>query len=102
VPYAPKEVINSPVVETLTFANCNETEDKMRAMVEMAKDLAGCNGVASGFTLNEIDSEKAFVAAIGWNCTNSSKEADNSYMGGLNPEVHHVNFNFPIKGFGGL
>jgi len=103
VPYAPKEVINSPIVESVSFYGCTEAEDKMRAMVETAKEMEGCNGVSSGYSINEVNGSKVFVAAIGWVGIDASKAADKAaYTGSLKAEVHHINFNFPIKGFRGL
>ncbi|KAK3943897.1 hypothetical protein QBC46DRAFT_416695 [Diplogelasinospora grovesii] len=104
VPYAPKEVIGSPIVEVLTYANCTVPEDQMRATAEKAKALAGCNGVASGYsTGTSVNGGKVFVAVIGWNGMEASKNAVKmAYQESGQLEVHHVNFNFPIKGFRGL
>ncbi|KAJ2898788.1 hypothetical protein MKZ38_003658 [Zalerion maritima] len=101
-PYAPKEVIGAPIVEVLTYTGCTVLEDQLRAHVEKAKSIAGCTGVASGFSL---DKEGVFVAVVGWSGIGASKEADKSLYvtaAGVTPETYHVNFNFPIKGFGGL
>ena len=105
VPYAPKEVISSPIVEVLSFANATGAEDDMRSAVEKAKSASGCNGVASGYSQSEVNGGKVFVAVIGWSGTDASKAADKSAytkVGSGELEAHHVNFNFPIKGFGGL
>ncbi|KAK2043761.1 hypothetical protein LZ31DRAFT_620717 [Colletotrichum somersetense] len=109
-PFAPQAVINSPIVETVTFDNCREPEDKMREMVEIAAHMPGCNGVASGYSLRPSpapggsgDAGRTFVAAIGWAGLEASRQANKSaYMGGMKTERHHVDFNFPVKGFGGL
>ena len=101
VPYAPKEVIDASIVEVLTYSNCTIEEDKMRESVETAKSLPGCTGVASGFSLDGA----TFVAVVGWASVEESKAADKSLYvsaGGLTSETYHVNFRFPIKGFGGL
>ncbi|KAK1994627.1 hypothetical protein LX36DRAFT_613887 [Colletotrichum falcatum] len=112
-PFAPQAVINSPVVETVSFEDCREPEDKMREMVERAAPMPGCNGVASGYSLRRSpgpggdggdgDAGRTFVAAIGWAGLEASRQADKSaYTGGMKTERHHVDFNFPVKGFGGL
>lgn len=101
VPYAPKEVINAALVEVVTFPNCGASEDDMRAQVEKAKGLAGSTGVASGKAFGG-HSNNDFVAIIGWDSIEASQGADKSYAAGSNVESHHVNFNFPIKGFRGL
>ncbi|KAF4784693.1 hypothetical protein HER10_EVM0011243 [Colletotrichum scovillei] len=108
-PYAPHAVINSPIVETLSFEDCRESENRMREVVERASRMPGCNGVASGLSLCPPSSSsgdsigRTFVAAIGWTGLEASRAADKSaYTGGMKTEVHHVNFNFPVKGFGGL
>ncbi|KAK2060406.1 hypothetical protein LY76DRAFT_644710 [Colletotrichum caudatum] len=109
-PFAPQAVINSPIVETLSFDDCREPEDRMREMVGRAAHMPGCNGVASGYSLRPSpspggsgDAGRAFVAAIGWAGLEASRRADKSaYVGGMKPERHHVDFNFPVKGFGGL
>ncbi|KAK2017159.1 hypothetical protein LZ32DRAFT_666278 [Colletotrichum eremochloae] len=109
-PFAPQAVINSPVVEMLSFENCHEPDNKMREMVEGAARMPGCNGVASGYSLRPSpgpggsgDAGRTFVAAIGWAGLEASRQADKStYTGGSKTESHHVDFNFPVKGFGGL
>ncbi|KAM0329306.1 hypothetical protein ACHAQA_004611 [Verticillium albo-atrum] len=103
-PYAPQAVINSPIVETLDFENCADAEDEIRALVEKAAALPGCNGVASGYTLKEVPGKgNVFIAAIGWASLDASKAADKTlYTAGKKAETHHVNFNFPVKGFRGL
>ncbi|KAK6215250.1 dimeric alpha-beta barrel containing protein [Colletotrichum tabaci] len=126
-PYAPQAVINSPIVEMLSFENCGEPDDRMREVVERAARMPGCNGVASGSSLRRPSSgsgggggedagvdgtgtgtgtgtdRRTFVAAIGWTALEASRRADKTaYTGGMKPESHHVDFNFPVKGFGGL
>ncbi|KAH7367670.1 hypothetical protein B0T11DRAFT_56928 [Plectosphaerella cucumerina] len=103
-PLAPAAVINSPIVEAISFDNSTESEDSMRELVEKASTVEGCNGVASGYTLNEVEGKgKIFVAVIGWASLDASKAAPKElYYGTKKPEAHHVNFNFPIKGFRGL
>ncbi|PHH92634.1 hypothetical protein CDD83_6404 [Cordyceps sp. RAO-2017] len=101
VPYAPKEVIDASVVEVLTYAGCKVAEDEMRSAVEGAKALPGCTGVASAYSLDG----QSFVAVVGWEGADKSEAADKSLYAtskGATPETYHVNFRFPIKGFGGL
>lgn len=101
-PYAPKEVINSPIVEVITVRNCTGDEDTLRAQVEKAFNLPGARGGSSGVSAGPVDGEGTiFVAVIGWDGIDASKAADKSYVpnGVGDVEIHHVNFNFPIKGF---
>lgn len=101
-PYAPRDVINSPIVEMVTVRNCTGSEDELRALTEKAYALPGANGGSCGFSTTEVDGHgKIFVAAIGWASIEASKAADKSYIpsGHGDVEVHHVNYNFPIKGF---
>ncbi|TDZ34472.1 hypothetical protein C8035_v010581 [Colletotrichum spinosum] len=123
-PYIPQAVVNSPIVETLTFEDCREPEERMREVVERAKTMPGCNGVASGFSLAGDGSGmgdnsggsgggggggggdgggRIFVAAIGWRSIEASRAANkDAYTGGMKTESHHVDYNFPVKSFGGL
>ena len=105
VPYAPKEVIDSPFVEVLTITGSKFSEDELRSVVEGYKGTEGCNGVGSGLSLSEVDGKgKAFVAVIGWNSLEESEKgrAAKSLSVDGQTELHHVNFRFPIKGFRGL
>lgn len=81
VPYAPKEVIESTIVEMVSFVGCSNPEDAMRAQVEKAKGLPGCNGVASGFAFGE-NANQTFVAIIGWQSVEASQATDKGYAAG--------------------
>ena len=99
VPYAPKEVIDSPLVQVLTITGSKSSEDELRSAVE------GCNGVGSGLSLSEVDSKgKVFVAVIGWSSLEDSEKgrATKAISVDGQTEFHHVNFRFSIKGFRGL
>lgn len=101
-PYAPREVINSPIVEMITIRNCTGSEDELRALVEKGYSLPGARGGSCGFSTTGVEgSGKIFTAAIGWDSIEASRAADKSYVpsGFGSVEVHHVNYNFPIKGF---
>lgn len=102
-PYAPREAINSPIVEMVSIRNCTGNEDELKAMIEKAFSMPGSRGGASGFSTQEVEGHgKVFVGAIGWDSIDASKAADKSaYIpsGAGDVEVHHVNYNFPIKGF---
>ncbi|KAI3393225.1 hypothetical protein diail_4552 [Diaporthe ilicicola] len=102
-PYAPREAINSPVLEIVTIRNCTGSEDELRALIEKAFSMSGSRGGASGFSTQEVEGHgKVFVGAVGWESIEASKAADKaSYIpsGCGDVEVHHVNYNFPIKGF---
>jgi hypothetical protein len=105
VPYAPKEVIDSPLVEVLTITGSQSSEDELRSAVEGYKGIEGCNGVGSGLSLTEVDGKgKVFVAVIGWNSLEESEKgrAAKTLSVDGQTELHHVNFRFPIKGFRGL
>lgn len=101
-PYAPRDVINSPIVEMVTIRNCTGSEDELRATAEKGYSLSGAKGGSCGFSTAEVSGHgKVFVIAIGWESIEASKAADKSYIpsGCGDVEVHHVNYNFPIKGF---
>lgn len=101
-PYAPREAINAPIVEMITITNCTGSEDDLRACIEKAYQQPGARGGACGFSTADVEGfGKVFVAAIGWDSIDASKAADKSYIpsGVGNAENHHVNYNFPIKGF---
>jgi hypothetical protein len=55
--------------------------------------------------LSEVDGKgKPFVGAIGWETLEASQKGGHAVkiaVGG-DLEEHHVNFRYPIKGFGGL
>lgn len=101
-PYAPREAINSPIVEMVTICNCTGDGDELRATAEKGYNLPGSRGGASGFSTAEVDGHgRIFVCAIGWDSIGACKAADKSYIpsGAGDVEIHHVNYNFPIKGF---
>ncbi|KAL1854391.1 hypothetical protein Daus18300_011490 [Diaporthe australafricana] len=102
-PYAPREAISSPIVEMVTIRNCTGSEEELKALIEKGFSISGSRGGASGFATQEVEGHgKVFVGAIGWESVEASKAADkSSYVpnGFGDVEVHHVNYNFPIKGF---
>lgn len=101
-PYAPREVINSPIVKMITIRNCTGAEDDLRAAAEKAYTLPGAKGGSCGFSVNEVEGHgRIFIIALGWESIEASKAAGDSYIpGGVGDvETHHVNYNFPIKGF---
>lgn len=102
-PYAPREAISSPIVEMVTIRNCTGNEEELKALIEKAFSISGARGGASGFATQEVEGHgKIFVGAIGWESFEASKAADkSSYVpnGFGDVEIHHVNYNFPIKGF---
>lgn len=105
VPYAPKEVIDSPLVEVLTITGSKFSEDELRSAVESYKGTEGCNGVGSGLSLSDVGGKgKVFVAVIGWNSLEESEKGRATKRLSVDgqTELHHVNFRFPIKGFRGL
>ncbi|KAJ0162673.1 hypothetical protein CTA2_4198 [Colletotrichum tanaceti] len=63
----------------------------------------GITGTGTGTGAGTGTDKRTFVAAIGWTGLEASRRADKTaYTGGMKPESHHVDFNFPVKGFGGL
>lgn len=100
-PFAPKEGLSSPIVEMITITNCTANEDELRATIEKAKGIEGVNATACGYS---PDAKDTFVAIVAWSGLEVSRAADKSYIpaqaGAV--EVHHVNYNFPVKGFRGL
>jgi quinol monooxygenase YgiN len=105
VPYAPKEVIDSPLVEVLTITGSKSSEDELRSAVESYRGAEGCNGVGSGLSLSDVDGKgKVFVAVIGWNSLEESEKGRVAKPLSVDGQtgLHHVNFRFPIKGFRGL
>ncbi|KUJ20047.1 uncharacterized protein LY89DRAFT_682848 [Mollisia scopiformis] len=104
VPYAPKAVIDASIVQMVTVSPANISVEEFRSQIEQYKTIPGCTGVASGEALSEVDGKgKPFVGAIGWETLEASQKgghAVNIKAGDL--EEHHVNFRYPIKGFGGL
>ena len=103
-PYAPKEVIDAPFVEMLTFSPLDDgiTEDQARSAVETYKTVEGCTGVASGLStagVESADGKKVFVAVIGWQSLELSAAGNASKALSITgkSEKHHVNFRYPVK-----
>ncbi|CZR59054.1 uncharacterized protein PAC_08946 [Phialocephala subalpina] len=105
VPYAPKAVIDASIVQVVTVSSATSSIEEFRSQIEGYKAIAGCTGVASGSSLSEVDGKgKPFVGAIGWETLEASQKGGHAVkiaVGG-DLEEHHVNFRYPIKGFGGL
>ncbi|WQF83718.1 hypothetical protein CDEST_08732 [Colletotrichum destructivum] len=101
VPYAPRAAIDSPIAECITISGATMTEDEMRAQIEKARAADGLNDLASGFSVDEVDGGRVFVAALGWESVEKSRAADKSaYIPATGKvETHHVNFHYPVKGF---
>ncbi|WYZ37742.1 hypothetical protein EsH8_II_001248 [Colletotrichum jinshuiense] len=101
VPYAPRAAIDSPIAECITISGSTKSEDELRAIIDKARSMDGMNDLASGFSTEEVDGSKVFVAALGWQSVEKSRAADKSaYIPSDGKvEVHHVNFHYPIKGF---
>ncbi|KAF4627468.1 hypothetical protein G7Y89_g10688 [Cudoniella acicularis] len=83
-PYAPNEIIDAAYVSLLTFSG-SASEEAIRSSVDGLKGKEGCTAVA------------------GWNSLDESAKAKGAVnVAGSTMEVHHVNFQFPVKGFRGL
>ncbi|RDW62872.1 hypothetical protein BP5796_11174 [Coleophoma crateriformis] len=101
-PYAPKEVIDSQFVELITLEKgLTGSEADAKKAIEAIASHAGCNGVTSGISTEEVNGHKVFVGIAGWDSVEASKAATKSLSIG-ETEIHHVNFRFPVKGFRGL
>ncbi|KZL79717.1 hypothetical protein CI238_06358 [Colletotrichum incanum] len=101
VPYAPRAAIDSPIAECITISGATMTEDELRAQIDNARSMDGLNDLASGFSIDDVDGGKVFVAALGWESLEKSRAADKSaYIPATGKvESHHVNFHYPVKGF---
>lgn len=101
VPYAPRGAIDSPIAEVITISGASMSEDELRAQIDKARSMPGLNDLASGFSVDDVDGGKVFVAALGWDSVEKSKAADKSAYIPSNGKVesHHVNFHYPVKGF---
>ncbi|GJC87576.1 hypothetical protein ColLi_10414 [Colletotrichum liriopes] len=101
VPYAPRAAIDSPIAECITISGATMTEDDLRAQIDKARSMDGLNDLASGFSIDDVDGGKVFVAALGWESLEKSRAADKSaYIPATGKvESHHVNFHYPVKGF---
>ncbi|KAF6840306.1 dimeric alpha-beta barrel containing protein [Colletotrichum plurivorum] len=101
VPYAPRGAIDSPIAEVITISGATVSEDELRAQIDKARSIPGLNDLASGFSVDDVDGGKVFVAALGWESVEKSQAADKSAYIPANGKVeaHHVNFHYPVKGF---
>ncbi|GKT86412.1 dimeric alpha-beta barrel containing protein [Colletotrichum tofieldiae] len=101
VPYAPRAAIDSPIAECITISGATMTEDDLRAQIDKVRSMDGLNDLASGFSIDDVDGGKVFVAALGWESLEKSRAADKSaYIPATGKvESHHVNFHYPVKGF---
>ncbi|KZL80817.1 dimeric alpha-beta barrel [Colletotrichum incanum] len=99
----PPQLINSPICEVITVRHCTGDPKEMAATLKKAEALPGCYAAHSGIgASNTPDQGTVWIGFVGWRDYESSEEADKSvYMphGVGELESHHINFNFPIKGF---
>ncbi|KAK2015788.1 hypothetical protein LZ32DRAFT_670982 [Colletotrichum eremochloae] len=99
----PPQLINSPICEVITVRHFTGNATEMAARLKKVEALPGCFAVHSGIAgTNLPDQGTVWLGFIGWRDYESSKDADKSiYMphGVGEIESHHLNFNFPIKGF---
>jgi hypothetical protein len=78
-------------------------EAAIKSTIESYKSVSGCTGASSGVSLSEVDGKgKVRVAVVGWESLDASKANATKLNVGSDVEVHHVNFRYPVKGFGGL
>lgn len=99
----PPQLINSPICEVITVRHCTGDPKVMAETLKRAEALPGCYSAHSGVGATDTpDQGTVWIGFVGWRDYESSEEADKSIymphgMGEL--ESHHINFNFPIKGF---
>ncbi|CAD6442414.1 08dc36b4-9857-4787-bf69-2ddf8bc804b9 [Sclerotinia trifoliorum] len=98
-PYAPAEVVDAPFIQMITIQQYTSSEDDLRDQITKFKDFQGCTGIASGFSLDDVDGkEKAFVAAVGWDDLEASEMATESMTGFLDgAESHLVDFKWGFE-----
>ncbi|TQN66172.1 hypothetical protein CSHISOI_09256 [Colletotrichum shisoi] len=83
--------------------HCTGDPKVMAEMLKKAEALPGCYSAHSGIGATDTpDQGTVWIEFVGWRDCESSEEADKSIyvphgMGEL--ESHHINFNFPVKGF---
>jgi len=100
VPYAPKEVIDASIVQVITVPASQEAA--IKSTIESYKSVSGCTGGTSGLSISEVKGGKVCVAVVGWESLDASQANAKKLDVGNHVEVHHVNFRYPVKGFGGL
>ncbi|KAK1994126.1 hypothetical protein LX36DRAFT_642007 [Colletotrichum falcatum] len=99
----PPQLINSPICEVITLRHCTGNAEELATRLKKAEAIPGCFAAHSGIGASDTpDQGTIWLGFIGWRDYQSSKDADKSvYMpkdvGDV--EYHHIDFNFPIKGF---
>lgn len=98
-----KELLDSPLCEVITVTHCTGDPAALAEQLKKAESHSGCLAVHSGVIARDTpDRGTVWLGFVGWNNQESSTAADKSvYMpaGVGEVESHHINFNFPIKGF---
>jgi hypothetical protein len=89
-------------VQVITVPASQETA--IKSTIENYKSVSGCTGGTSGLALAEVEGKggKVCVAVVGWESLEASQANATKLDVGSDVEVHHVNFRYPVKGFGGL
>ncbi|KAK1710517.1 uncharacterized protein CLUP02_08718 [Colletotrichum lupini] len=99
----PPQLINSPICEIITITHFTGDKDAAAGMIKKVEANAGCLASHSGITATDTpDNGTVWLGFVGWQDYASSKAADKSVYipsGVGKVESHHINFNFPIKGF---
>ncbi|EQL03350.1 Dimeric alpha-beta barrel [Ophiocordyceps sinensis CO18] len=99
----PPQLLESPVSEVITIRSCTGNPEAMAATLKKAEANKGC--IASHAGLASVDDPvygTVWIGFIGWENLDASKSADTAAhtpTGVGEVERHHINFNFPIKGF---
>lgn len=99
----PPQLINSPICEVITIRHCTGVPESLATTLKKAEGLPGCIAAHSGVAAtNHTEDGTIWIGFVAWENLESSKAADKTLYtptGFGSSEVHHINFNFPIKGY---
>ncbi|PHH76601.1 hypothetical protein CDD80_1387 [Ophiocordyceps camponoti-rufipedis] len=98
----PLPMFKTPILEVITVDHFTGDVGAVKATLATAEKLSGCTMTHCGVMQKDAaDMGTVWIGWVGWESLEQSKKADKSYLpkGVGNIEVHHVNMNFPIKGF---
>ncbi|PFH58705.1 hypothetical protein XA68_13321 [Ophiocordyceps unilateralis] len=99
----PLPMFKTPVLEVITIDHCTGDAEAMKATLANAQKLSGCTLTHCGIMQTDTpDRGTIWIAWVGWESVEHSNKADKALYtpkGVGEVEVHHVNMNFPIKGF---
>ncbi|KAL8407705.1 hypothetical protein RB594_006516 [Gaeumannomyces avenae] len=77
-PYAPKEAIDSAVMQMVTIRGAEDQGDeRLRSIFMQVTTMDGCNGAACGFSAGPGGADgRAWVGVSGWTSLQKSQEAE--------------------------